>query len=66
MLRLAARLAPGSGALLGLAPNLAEIVSASDGVTYWGSHAKAAAELGFVPRGLDTGARDAYGRPGRA
>ena len=34
---------------------------AADGVTFWGSHAKAAAELGFAPRGLEPGARDAYG-----
>lgn len=63
-LRLAARLGPGSGALLGLDPNLAEIVRASDGVTYWASHAKAAAELGFAPRALEIGAHDAYGLPG--
>jgi len=31
------------------------------GVTYWASHAKATAELGFAPRDLATGARDAFG-----
>jgi nucleoside-diphosphate-sugar epimerase len=65
-LRLAARLGPGLGAVLGLDPNLAEIVRAADGVTYWASHAKAAAELGFAPRALEIGARDAFGQPGRS
>lgn len=66
VLRLGSRIAPGAGGLFGLPPNLKEIVSASDGVTYWASHAKAAVELGFAPRGLETGARDAYGGAGRA
>jgi nucleoside-diphosphate-sugar epimerase len=62
-LRLVSRVAPGSGALFGLPPNLKEVVSASDGATYWGSNAKAIAELGFAPRDLEIGANDAYGRP---
>ena len=33
----------------------------SDGVTYWASHAKATAELGYAPRDLAIGARDAFG-----
>jgi len=60
VLRLGARLSPNGGAMLGVAPNLREIVSASDGVTYWGSNAKAVAELGFVPRSLEVGLRDAF------
>ncbi len=62
LLRLTARLAPGGGALVGARPNLREIVRASDGVTYWASHAKATAELGYAPRELAIGARDAFGR----
>jgi dihydroflavonol-4-reductase len=61
ILRLGSRLAPGAGSLFGLPPNLREIVLAGDGVTYWGNNAKAVAELGFAPRGLEVGARDAYG-----
>jgi dihydroflavonol-4-reductase len=61
VLRLGARIAPGAGGLFGLPPNLREIVLAGDGVTYWGNNAKAIAELGFAPRGLEVGARDAYG-----
>ena len=49
------------GAILGVPPNLREIVSAADGVTYWASNAKAVAELGFVPRGLEVGLVDAFG-----
>jgi dihydroflavonol-4-reductase len=60
-LRFGSRIAPGAGRSFGLPPNLREIVLAGDGVTYWGNNAKAVAELGFAPRGLEVGARDAYG-----
>jgi len=47
------------GALIGPAmggePNLAEIVRASDRVTYWASDAKARTELGYAPRDLESG-----------
>ena len=42
---------------LGSEPNLAEIVRASEGVTYWASDAKARAELGYAPRDLEAGLR---------
>ncbi len=61
ILRLGSRLTPNGGAMLGVPPNLREIVSAADGVTYWASSAKAVAELGFMPRGLEVGLRDAFG-----
>ena len=48
-------------AMLGVPPNLREIVSAADGVTYWASSAKAVSELGFMPRSLEVGLRDAFG-----
>ena len=63
ILRLGSRISPNAGALFGLEPNLREIASACDGVTYWGNSAKAVAELGFDPRPLEVGARDAFGRP---
>jgi dihydroflavonol-4-reductase len=50
------------GGLVGQ-PNLAEVVSASAGVTYWASAAKATAELGFAPRSIEDGLRDTF-RPG--
>ncbi len=58
---LASRLPPSISARLGLPPNMAEVVSATDGVTYWASSAKAERELGFVTRPLDAGVRDAFG-----
>ncbi len=61
VLRIGARLAPNSGALFGVSPNLREVVSSADGVTYWASNAKAVAELEFVPRGLEVGLVDAFG-----
>jgi dihydroflavonol-4-reductase len=63
LLRFGARLAPGAGRLFGLSPNLAEIIRASAGVTYWASSTKAQAALGYRTRDLERGARDAFGRP---
>jgi len=47
------------GRLIGQ-PNLAEVVSASAGVTYLGSSAKAERELGFTARDIETGLRDTF------
>jgi dihydroflavonol-4-reductase len=41
--------------------DVAEAVRAADGVTYWASHAKATAELGYAPRPLRQGVVDAFG-----
>jgi dihydroflavonol-4-reductase len=51
-------LAP-TGSLIGQ-PNLREIISAADGVTYWASHDKATTELGFEPRPIEAGLRDTF------
>ncbi|MEA2535995.1 MAG: hypothetical protein QOF11_229 [Chloroflexota bacterium] len=62
--RLLELMAPLSGLLggrLGIPGDLAEVISAADGVTYWASHAKATAELGFDPRPLEAGLRDTFG-----
>jgi dihydroflavonol-4-reductase len=59
-LRVGARLAPNQGARFGLSPNLREIVSSSVGVTYWGTSARAAAELGYVTRDMASGFADAF------
>jgi nucleoside-diphosphate-sugar epimerase len=48
-------------ASFGLPPNVSEVVTATDGVTYWASSAKAERELGFVNRPLEAGVRDAFG-----
>lgn len=56
----AVRLATPLGPLLGL--SVSDYVSASDGVTYWGTDAKARRELGYAPRTLDEGLREAFRR----
>jgi len=45
------------GKLMGQPPNLRELISSGDGVTFWASYAKAERELGYSPRGLDEGLR---------
>ena len=46
------------GKLMGQPPNLRELISSADGVTFWAKHDKAIAELGYSPRGLETGVRE--------
>ncbi|HEX5149310.1 MAG TPA: NAD-dependent epimerase/dehydratase family protein [Candidatus Limnocylindrales bacterium] len=41
--------------------DLAETLRAGDNVTYWATHGKATAELGYAPRPLSQGAVDAFG-----
>jgi nucleoside-diphosphate-sugar epimerase len=48
---------------LGLPPNIREVISAADGVTYWASSARAERELGFRARPLEAGVRDVFGSP---
>ena len=50
------------GRLAGTAPNLGELISASDGVTYWARDDKARRELGYDPRPLAIGLADTFGR----
>lgn len=45
-----------------VAIDIDEVVRSADGVTFWASHAKATAELGYAPRPLRQGAVDAFGR----
>ncbi|MFL5679690.1 MAG: NAD-dependent epimerase/dehydratase family protein [Chloroflexota bacterium] len=59
LLRFVARHGP-SGDRLGLPPNLAEIIGASDRVTYWARHDKAARELGYAPRALEAALTDTF------
>jgi nucleoside-diphosphate-sugar epimerase len=55
LIRLAIPAGPLVGKLMGFPPNLSELVSASAGVTYWATDAKARRELGYSPRSLDEG-----------
>ncbi|HWO47336.1 MAG TPA: NAD-dependent epimerase/dehydratase family protein, partial [Solirubrobacterales bacterium] len=43
------------GKAMGQPPNLRELISSADGVTFWAKHDKAMAELGYSPRGLEAG-----------
>jgi nucleoside-diphosphate-sugar epimerase len=61
MTRAAIPIAPLVTKAMGLPPNLRELISSADGVTYWGSDAKARSELGYAPRDLDTGLRQTLG-----
>jgi dihydroflavonol-4-reductase len=53
-----APLGPVVGPLLGFPPNMKELISSSDGVTFWAKHDKAIAELGYSPRDLESTLRD--------
>jgi dihydroflavonol-4-reductase len=57
VIKLAAPAGPVVGKLMGFPPNFRELISASDGVTYWAKDDKARRELGYSPRDLDTGLR---------
>ncbi len=45
------------GRLMGQPPNLRELISSADGVTFWATHEKATRELGYAPRGMEEGMR---------
>ena len=45
------------GKLMGLPPNVRELISASENVTYWATDTKARERLGYSPRDLETGLR---------
>jgi nucleoside-diphosphate-sugar epimerase len=45
------------GKLAGQPPNLRELISSADGVTFWASYEKAGRELGYAPRGMEEGLR---------
>ena len=53
------------GKVMGQPPNLRELISSADGVTFWAKHDKAMAELGYSPRGLEQGLRDTLAEEGK-
>jgi nucleoside-diphosphate-sugar epimerase len=57
VIKMAAPAGPVVGKIMGFPPNFRELISASDGVTYWAKDDKARRELGYSPRDLDTGLR---------
>jgi len=46
------------GKMIGQPPNLRELISTADGVTFWASYDKAGRDLGYAPRGLEEGIRE--------
>ena len=48
---------PVVGKVMGQPPNLREIITSADGVTFWASYEKAERELGYSPRGMEEGLR---------
>jgi nucleoside-diphosphate-sugar epimerase len=53
------------GKAMGQPPNLRELISSADGVTFWAKHDKAIAELGYSPRGLEQGLRETLAAEGK-
>lgn len=45
------------GKMMGQPPNLREMISSADRVTFWASYEKASRELGYAPRGMEEGFR---------
>jgi nucleoside-diphosphate-sugar epimerase len=58
-------LGPVVGKVMGQGPNLRELISTADNVTFWAKHDKAMAELGYSPRGLEQGLRDTLEAEGK-
>jgi nucleoside-diphosphate-sugar epimerase len=65
VLKAIAPLGPVIGPAMGQGPNLREIITAVDGVTYWAKDDKARRELGYSPRQLEQGMRDTLEVEGR-
>ncbi|HEY0317963.1 MAG TPA: NAD-dependent epimerase/dehydratase family protein [Solirubrobacterales bacterium] len=53
------------GKLIGQPPNLRELISSADGVTFWAGYEKANRELGYEPRGLEQGLREMLAAEGK-
>ena len=53
------------GKLMGQPPNLRELISSADGVTFWASYDKAKSELGYEPRPLEQGLRETLAAEGK-
>jgi dihydroflavonol-4-reductase len=53
------------GKLMGQPPNLGELISSADGVTFWATHQKANRELGYAPRDMEEGIRQTLEAEGR-
>lgn len=52
LVKATAPIGPLVGPILGFPPNMRELISSTDGVTFWASHQKAMDQLGYSPRNL--------------
>jgi nucleoside-diphosphate-sugar epimerase len=57
MMKAMVPIGPLVGKMMGQPPNLRELISSADNVTFWATNEKAAAELGFAPRSIEDGIR---------
>jgi dihydroflavonol-4-reductase len=57
LMKLMIPLGPLVGKVMGQPPNLRELISSGDGVTFWAGYEKAKRELGYEPRGMEEGLR---------
>jgi nucleoside-diphosphate-sugar epimerase len=57
VLKAVAPAGPLVGKIMGFPPNFRELITVSDGVTYWAKDDKARERLGYAPRDLETGLR---------
>ncbi|HEX8066293.1 MAG TPA: NAD-dependent epimerase/dehydratase family protein [Thermoleophilaceae bacterium] len=64
LLRIVAPAGPVIGKAMGFPPNLREVLSASEDVTYWARDDKARERLGYAPRDLETGLRQTLAASG--
>jgi nucleoside-diphosphate-sugar epimerase len=64
ILKAVAPAGPVIGKIMGFPPNFKELISASDGVTYWAKDDRAREQLGYAPRDLDTGLRQTLAATG--
>jgi nucleoside-diphosphate-sugar epimerase len=53
------------GKIMSQPPNLRELISSANGVTFWATYEKAKRELGYEPRGLELGLRQMLEAEGR-
>ena len=65
LMRALAPAGPVVGKLLGQPPNMRELISSSDGVTFWASSEKAESTLGYTPRPLERGLRETLEAEGK-
>jgi nucleoside-diphosphate-sugar epimerase len=65
LMKMMTPIGPLVGKMMGQPPNLRELISAADGVTFWASNEKAKRELGYAPRGIEAGLRDTLEAEGK-